>query len=67
MRRAPMRTVRRVLAGLSLLLAPGALAEPPPAVVASHLAGQSIYRDGLLAFGRAGARRGAEERGAERR
>src|SRR5690606_35237152 len=53
MRRAPMRTVWRVLAGLSLLLAPGALAAPPPAVVASHLAGQSIYRDGLLLSGEA--------------
>lgn len=51
MRRARMRTVRRVLAGLSLLLAPGALAESPPTVVASHLAGQSIYRDGLLLSG----------------
>lgn len=47
-----MRTVRRVLAGLSLLLAQGGLAaEPPVAVVASHLAGQSIYRDGQLASG----------------
>jgi len=46
-----MRTVRRVLTGLSLLLAPGALAEPPATIVASHLAGQSIYRDGLLLSG----------------
>ena len=51
MRRPPMRTVRRVLTGLSLLLAPGALAEPPATIVASHLAGQSIYRDGLLLSG----------------
>lgn len=52
MRRAPMRTVQRALAGLALLLAQGAPAtEPPAAVLASHLAGQSIYRDGLLASG----------------
>lgn len=52
MRRTSMRTVRRALAGLALLLAAGApAAEPPAAVLASHLAGQSIYRDGLLASG----------------
>jgi ABC-type branched-subunit amino acid transport system substrate-binding protein len=63
-----MRTVRRVLAGLSLLLALGALAEPPPAVVASHLAGQSIYRDGRLASGepvRAVVQKGVVLSGAE--
>jgi hypothetical protein len=52
MRRAPMRIVRPALAGLALLLAQGVpAAEPPAAVLASHLAGQSIYRDGLLASG----------------
>ncbi|MDQ1314685.1 MAG: hypothetical protein QG662_794 [Pseudomonadota bacterium] len=43
-----MRTVRRVLAGLSLLLAQGGLAAEPAGVV---VAGQSIYRDGLLPSG----------------
>lgn len=52
MGRGPMRTVRRTLAGIALLLAHGGWAvEPPAAVVASHLAGQSIYRDGLLLSG----------------
>lgn len=47
-----MRTVRRVLAALALLLAQGGLAAGPPgAVPASHLAGQSLYREGLLASG----------------
>jgi hypothetical protein len=64
-----MRTVRRVLAGLCLLLAQGGLAaEPPAAVVASHLAGQPIYRDGLLASGepvRATVQKGVVLSGAE--
>jgi hypothetical protein len=47
-----MSTVWRVLAGLSLLLAQaGQAAESPAAVGASHQAGQSIYRDGVLATG----------------
>jgi cytochrome c553 len=47
-----MRIVRRILAGLSLLPALTCLAaEPPASSVTSHLAGQSIYRNGLLASG----------------
>lgn len=46
-----MRTVWRVLAGLGLLAQVGLAAESPAAVGASHQAGQSIYRDGLLAAG----------------
>lgn len=47
-----MRVMRRLLAGLSLLLAQGILAaEPAGSVVADQLAGQSIYRDGLLPSG----------------
>jgi len=42
-----MRTLRRVLAGLSLLLSQGGLAAEP----ADSRVGQSIYRDGLRASG----------------
>lgn len=50
MERAPLRTVRRVLTGLILLLVQGGGAAEPPA--AADRAGQSIYLDGLLLSGK---------------
>ncbi|MBW8307095.1 MAG: hypothetical protein K0M46_09765, partial [Thiobacillus sp.] len=50
MERAPLRTVRRVLTGLILLLVQGGAAADPSA--AADRAGQSIYLDGLLLSGK---------------
>jgi len=49
---ASIRTVRRVLTGVILLLAQNLLAAEPLDAVVANRVGQSIYRDGLLASGK---------------